>query len=394
MDICCPRILNQCEIYNKVISDDDEILEPETEEYDAEIIPEEIEISSESPKIPVEQTKKAKIDFTSKGRNFIFTIWDYQLPHINKIIEKLQDYAGYRYMLITNHQGEHEKDGTEIRTHHHLYVQYSMPVELHAKDLYYVHLEKCYGSAQANIRYLMAQDGKPRHKHCKAQIYYQDGIAAFKGGIIKPIDMCRAYDEGRNPDLEVSYQYYNVARRILEDHQRYTMNKEWIKQKLRQKTDPMVVNYHVGAPGAGKTTAVAEQYNKLNPDEYAIMEFDDNGFSHILEPRNPNKVKYMFINEFRDTNIKFKYFLEILQNEHIFNIKGSDRYYPNLHQIDITTVQHPHQIYINASKDEDRNQIKRRITNVIYWKNRNEHQKVECIVDIIPKNINKINIGM
>ena len=381
MDICCPRILNQCEIYNKVISDDDEILEPETEEYDAEIIPEEIIISSESPK---NEIKKEKKDFVAKERNFIFTIWDYQLPNIRNIIEKLQDYAGYRYMLITNHQGEHEKDGSEIRPHHHLYVQYSMPVELHAKDLYYVHLEPCYGSAQANIRYLMAQDGKPRHKHCRATVYYHDGVPAYKGGKVRGEDIVQAYDEGRNPDLQISYQYYNVARRIIEDHQRFTANKKWIEQKLKQKDDPMIVNYHVGAPGAGKTTAVADIYNKLNPEEYVIAEYDDNGFCHILEPRHPDKVKYMFLNEFRDSNIKFKYFLEILQNEHVFNIKGSDRYYPNLHQIDITTVQHPHQIYTNCC--EDRNQIKRRITNVFYWLNRNTCQKVDTVVDLLELN--------
>ena len=393
MDICCPRILNQCEIYNKKIRDDDEILEPETEEYDAEIIPEEVEISSESPKIeyendkiPVEETQK---EFTSKGRNFIFTLHQKIESKLERIKEKLQEYSGYRYMLITQHLGE-RKDGKPIRPHIHSYVQYSTVTTLSSKSLYNVHLEKCYGSAQANIKYLMAQDGKPRHEKCVAIIKYQDGVPAYKGGAVRPNDIIQAYEEGKNPELEMSYQFYNVARKVIEDHQRFTANQKWIKQKLRQKDNPIIVNYHVGAPGAGKTTAVAEQYDKMNPDEYAIMEFDDNGFSHILEPRNPEKVKYMFINEFRDTNIKFKYFLEILQNEHIFNIKGSDRYYPNLHQIDITTVQHPHQIYTNAC--EDRNQIKRRITNTYFWLNHDTVQKVETIVDIKPQPLYTINM--
>lgn len=351
-------------------------------------IPTTLPMKNDEQPVSADEVAKSDARFTTKSKNFIMTVHEKAEKKLDKIIEKLQGYSGYRYILVTRHSGERKVDGKPIKPHYHIYVQYSTDTELCNKLLCNIHMEKCYGSAQSNIKYLMAKDNKPRHKYCTAEIYYEDGVPALKGGAIRTDDVIAQYEEGKNPDVMMSYQYYNVARRILEDHNRFTMNEKWIESKLRQKEDPMIVNYHIGKPGAGKTTALAEQYHKYKQEEYVIMEFDDNGFAHMLEPRNPNKVKYMMINEFRDSNIKFKYFLEILQNEHIFNIKGSQQFYPNLHQIDITTVQHPHQIYKNCC--EDREQIRRRITNTYYWSDFGKCQKVETVVDEC--NINMIRI--
>lgn len=332
--------------------------------------------------------------FETKARAFQITINPALFDKLDSIIAKLESKSEFQYILVCSHEGEKRVNGgmlQEIHKHYHIYVQFTRPVTLRAdKSLYFAHLERAFASAQKNIKYLKCKDDHERHKHCVSKTYYTHGVPKYRGGHISPEDIIKTYEEGKNPELELDYKYYRVVRDIVQDHDRFTMNEKFIKSKLAQKEHPMIVNYHVGKPGSGKTTRVCEEYDKMDSSKYMIMSFDDNGFSKILEPRNPNTVERILINEFRDSNIKFKDFLEILQNEHIFNIKNSQRYYPNLKQIDITTVQHPHQIYSNCC--EDRLQIKRRISHVYYWSDRGQCQEVPVCVGIEPLMNNELRM--
>lgn len=339
-----------------------------------------------------EENKRAI--FEAKARAFQITINPKLFNKLDHIIEKLESIPKFQYILVCSHEGERRKENKItkiIHKHYHIYVQFSQPTTLRAdKTIQFAHLEKAYSSAQKNIRYLKCQDDNERHKHCISKTYYTHGVPKYRGGHISPEDIIEVYKEGRNPEMEMDYKYYRVIREILQDYDRFTMNEKFVKSKLEQKEKPMIVNYHVGKPGSGKTTKVMEKYDEMDPSKYVIMSYDDNGFSKILEPRNPNTVERICINEFRDSNIKFKDFLEILQNEHIFNIKNSQKYYPNLKYVDITTVQLPWEIYPKCC--EDRLQIKRRISHLYYWSDKGQCKEVPVIADILDcKNI-KLNM--
>lgn len=133
------------------------------------------------------------------------------------------------------------------------------------------------------------------------------------------------------------------------------------------------VEWHTGDPGSGKTyyaKQIGRQYRKEGKS-VAIIEFDDNGFSHIL---GNETAELLIMNEFRDSNLKFNKFLEILTNEYQHNIKNGNLYFPNIKRIIITSVFTPLNIYMKIN--ENREQIYRRITKIYY------HQKLNNKYDM------------
>lgn len=321
------------------------------------------------------QAKTSKKEYQTKARAVLLTVHQAIKNKLNSIIEYLENKKNNNYVLVYEHINEVDKNGQSKPSHYHVYAQYTKPTNITASKVYNAHIKTVFRSAQKNIAYLKGQDKNERHKHISTAFYYESGAPRYRGGAMTANDVIEVYkQQGHIRNLPSNF--YNVHKAIVNDYNQEMAAKKFIENKLKQKDKPIIVNYHVGESGSGKTTRVCDEYYKHDYKDYGIVSFDNNGFAHFLGSEN---CKYLMINEFRDSNMNFKTFLEILQNEHQFNIKGGSMYLNNLEQIDITTIQPLHTIYKNIDAYEDRYQIERRITNTYYYARGKEPMKVKTM---------------
>lgn len=394
------KIINKVQHPSKIIDDGYvQIVDDEITDCEAEIIEESSESSTDYATIETDyntenkkslatqvdlinlQTLEEKAEenkgfVVNKVRGIRLTIHQKIIPKLNLIIDYLENLQNNNYILVYEHQNEPDKNGTVKPPHYHLYAQFTKPTNVNSKRCQNANLKPALMSAQLNIAYLKGLDKNERHKHISTRFIYESGAPRYRGGAPNAHDVIRVYQEQGNI-LSLDSRFYNVNMRIVRDYNQEMAAKQFIENKLKQIENPITVNYHVGQSGAGKTTEICNEYHNHKNYDYAVLTFDDNGFSHLL---GKETAKYLLINEFRDSNIKFKDFLEILQNEHQFNIKGGSMYMPNLQQIDITTVQKLHEIYSNCC--EDRYQIQRRITHTYYYARGKPRVEVQTIADI------------
>lgn len=383
------KLIRKVQHPSKIIDDGYvQIIDDEITDENAEIIEEQPEITRfaisefseqfgedidkqiEKQQKNAEEVRKKK-EYGVNTRQVLMTIHQKIHNKLYHIINYLENLDHNNYVLVYEHQKEMDKNGQQKPPHYHLFAQFSQPTKISAKRCFNANLKAVWMSAQANINYLKGLDKNERHKHITTKFIYESGYVRHRRGAINGHEVIRIYEEQGNV-LSLDSRFYNVNMRIVKDYNQEQGAKQFVENKLKQKENPIIVNYHVGESGAHKTTEVCEEYHNHEKYDYAVLEFDDNGFSHFL---GSEKAEYLLINEFRDSNITFKNFLEILQNEHQFNIKGSSMYMPNLKQIDITTVQPLHQIYKKCC--EDRYQIQRRITNTYYYTRGKPRVKVE-----------------
>lgn len=299
-------------------------------------------IEAEQKKLISEKSKKFKI----RSRNVIMTVQKEGEKNLNDIIKNIENKKHFRYILITKH------DGPSVE-HYHIYAQFENPTTLKSDDMYNAHFEKSYGSAQQCIDYLKCEDKKHKKLGVKYELIYEKGEPKKKGGRIRDIE---EMDEEEIKDLPITY--YNIAMKIKQKQKEAALIDEWLRNKN------IDVEWHYGQSGSGKTyfaKTVGQDYRRENK-EVALADLDNNGFWHVIG--NLEEAELLIINEFRDSSLSYKKFLEVLAGEHIYNVKGGSIYPKNLKHIIITTQQKPTEIYKNIK--ETRNQIYRRIHTTFY----------------------------
>ena len=366
------------ENHSKIIDDGVVVLE-ETEDAEAEIIDEsensENSENSEIKIIPIEELisnsenseNEKKKEFTVKERNFHIVVNPKIADKLENIKEYLEHFEQFNYMLIGMHELELDKHGNLKEPHYHIYVQYTNAVELKAKAIHNAHLAKCYGSAQANIKYIRCKDDSERHKKCRYTEIYEYGMPKLRGGRLRSYEVIERFEaNGRNISKtlgELPANFYRVYKQIIEDYINENAVKAWRNNVLKGKKN-IKVDWHVGLGGSGKTYTAAEEMG----DNALVIDFTQDGnFANVLG--NAKTADTIVLNEFKDSGIDWKTFLQLLVNEKVINVKNSQIYPQNVKHIIITSQQYPHEIYRKAG--EDRNQIIRRIDNIIY------HQHIE-----------------
>lgn len=380
------RINYNPEIKSKII-DDGVVMLDEIEDMDAEIIDEEIDRPT-TPKLPeikyiekidlpkieeknLKNEEKKNTDFTVKERNFHIVINNKIADKLDNIREYLEHFEQFNYILIGQHELEKDKNGAPKPPHYHIYVQYRGPVQLSAKAIHNAHLAKCYGSAQSNIKYIRCKDDTERHKKCRYTEIYEYGTPKLRGGILRACEIIERYennDKNMAKTLgELPANFYRVYKQIIEDYTNENAVKQWRQNVLNGKQN-IKVDWHVGKGGSGKTYTAAQDMT----DNSLVVDFTKDGnFANILG--NPKTADTIVLNEFKDSSIEWKTFLQILVNEKVINVKNSQIYPQNVKHIIITSQQYPHEIYRKAG--EDRGQIIRRIDNIIYHEKVNEEYK-------------------
>lgn len=353
-------------------SDSSEVEDVSTEENDYEISEEEegtIEehVSSGNTKEPrlrlnrknEENEKYEKVDefkqkmkcFRVRARNVILTIQKEGEKNLNNLIKYMKHFKAFRYILITKH------DGPSVE-HYHMYVQFNQPRTIDSRYCYGAHLEESFGSAKACIKYLKCEDKKHKAAKVNYELVYEEGEPKLRGGRIKDIEKMDDHEIKKLPAM-----MYNIAKKIKNDKTTKDAVDEWLKIK------DIKVEWHYGLAGTGKTyyaKMIGKKYREQKKD-VGVISFDKNGFIHYIG--DLEHCELLIINEFRDSNMNYKDFLEILTNEHQYNIKGCSLYPLNINHIIITSQQKPTDIYKNVK--EDKNQIYRRISEVM------KHEKYE-----------------
>lgn len=364
-----------------VVIDDDEIVD-----CDAEIIEDsENNENSENSSVSIDEIKiipfdqlvansndennengDEKKEFTVKERNFHIVVNPKIADKLDNIKEYLEHFEQFNYILIGMHELEKDKLGNLKEPHYHIYVQYKNAVQLKAKAIHNAHLAKCFGSAQANIKYIRCKDDSERHKACRYTEIYEYGLPKLRGGALRGCEVVErfinnGYDMAKTLG-ELPANFYRVYKQIIEDYINENAVKRWRENVLKGKKN-IKVDWHVGKGGSGKTYAAAEDMG----DNALVIDFTKDGnFANILG--NAKTADTIVLNEFKDSGIEWKTFLQILVNEKVINVKNSQIYPQHVKHIIITSQQYPHEIYRKAG--EDRNQIIRRIDNIIY------HEKV------------------
>ena len=305
-----------------------------------------------------DEIKKFKI----RAKNIILTINQKSLEFENEIYNYMK-LKNANYILICSHD--------KPQYHHHMYVQFPDYRIISSDKLHGSHVEKCFGSAQQNIRYLKGEDEKHRELNIKCVKIIEDGEVRNRGGFNYSVKEIEEMTEEDIKNLNV--HLYNTVKRIKNDLEEKDAIDDWLNVK------PLTVEWHFGMSGTGKTyyaKTIGRNYRKMNYS-VMIMTFDKNGFAHILGDKN---CKLLIINEFRDSRFDFTDFLEILTNEHQYNLKGGSCYLRKLEKIIITTQQSPCDIYNYIH--EDRNQIYRRISNLyIHYKNEEKYEMEELNIN-------------
>lgn len=326
-----------------------------TEEQKQQI--QKMETKEESKALGNTNEAKALLVFKKKCRNAILTIQkSIKKEELQLIINYLQHYKAFLYLLITEHDGPQTP-------HYHAYVQYDNARTLDSRYLYGAHLEEALGSAEKCIAYLKAEDKKHIATNVKAKVIYEYGeCKTRKGLLIKDI---KKMDDDEIDNLD--WKMFKIANEIKNQQKAKQAVKEWLKLDNKPK-----VIYITGDSGTGKTyltkLKVRKQIEKHNYN-VQILEFTESGFINIIGEK---EAEICIINEFRDSNIKFTTFLQILTNENINNVKGSYYYNPKLKKVYINSIISPINIYKNI-KQEKRYQIERRLDKIIKCKNNYEH---------------------
>jgi hypothetical protein len=156
------------------------------------------------------------------------------------IKQYLLSLKNFQYLLVTEHIGQDNK-------HYHAYVQYSKPAYLSYRKLHGAHVDKCFGSAQQNIRYLKCEDDKHKISWNYLWIIDEEGDPLLKGG-----NYTVGYLESLEDPYELPAIHYNIYNKIQNkksDEAFYNMLDSIQEDALR----PIEVIYFIGKPGSGKT---------------------------------------------------------------------------------------------------------------------------------------------
>lgn len=289
----------------------------------------------------------AKKTFKIKSKNIMMTIPETLFWRQPIIIEYLEKFANFNYMLICEH------DGPE-KVHRHLYVQYTKDTQIDKSELGDVHIDHCFGSAQQCIAYLRGQEKEGKHKALGVNCtdVYENGIPNYKG--FTGITVEEAIKLTEDEILKLPARLHNTVRKIQADHAARPM-----KFTETYKPDIEVI-YLFGKSDLGKTKWIYDYFKAFGDDEPLCdkCKFDGKYWTGFTE----NMIWGVY-DEWRDYHMTASEFISFI-DYYVNKMRVLYGYKNNFYKhILITTVQDLHEIYINSK--EDPFQWYKRITKVI-----------------------------
>lgn len=261
-----------------------------------------------------------------------------EVEYWDQVKKYLTDKPQFNYGIATL-----EKAPTTGHKHIHFYVQFKKSTKISIKSLKGAHIEKCQGSAQANIEYIK----KTKQPEKAGEIIFEEGEPANKGGVtIDEIKAMSKEERGSLPGF-----YFNIVNKINDDEAKDIPVDEFHKT--------VKVYYLYGPSGIGKTRKAIEMIKEAGFKTFNLIKYDGTFWHGAKE--NGGAALY---DDFRDSHMKPSEFINLIDyNIQIMNVKGST--IKNKYSfIVITSVQSPEDIYGNVG-DEPRKQWMRRFTETI-----------------------------
>jgi len=237
------------------------------------------------------------------SKNFILTLNLASLEYYQDILDYLKSLSGLTYILVTEHLGQENK-------HYHVYVQYENSKKLSIAKLKGAHVEKCWGSAQSNINYLMAEDEKHKALGVTAIKIYEEGEPRLKGGNYCVGDLIGATVEELK---ELPLVQYNCAKNVLHD---FTVTRA---KDFRKNVKVYWIQGPSGVEKTNKAIDLATEFEEINDCGTDFIKYC-NGFYF----GTTRTAKVAIYDDFRDSHMKPSEFINLIDyNIHWLNIKGN-----------------------------------------------------------------------
>lgn len=272
-----------------------------------------------------------------KGRNFLFTLND--IDHWDELKEYVTGLDTFNYGIATL-----EKAPTTGHKHIHFYAQMKNPCTLSKKEIPWVRIDKCRGSAQQNIDYIK----KVKEPEKRGEIIFEEGTPKHKGG--PTVKELREIPKEQREELPGCY--INIVNKL---------NAEEAKDIPIDSMHKNVKVYYIWGPsGIGKTERAKKMFKEAGFTTINLVKFDGNFWAGTKEQEGA-----ALYDDFRDSHMKPSEFINFIDyNIQLMNVKGGG--HKNLYTyIIITSVQDPKEIYKNV-EGEPRKQWLRRFTEIIH----------------------------
>lgn len=302
------------------------------------------------------------------GKNFCLTINPLSIEFYQDIEDYFTSRSGFQYLICAEHDGP-------SHVHRHMYVQFNKTTYITSRRLFGAHIDPCYGSAQQNIAYVMAEDNKHKTQGVKAIKINEIGSPLYKGGNWS----VRAIKEAESPD-ELPGVLYNTYQKIKNkqksDDEFFRMLEEIENDSLR----PIKVIYFIGRPGHGKTyNAYKYALRHYKKEEITKVTINNNFFEFV----GSHEDKCLVVEEFRPSQLHPSSLLQFTDKYgYSCPIKGGHKYVkPEC--IIICSIIHPSRLY-REEKEELNEQFTRRITHL--YEVNNDHSYSEIF-------FNRVHIG-
>lgn len=276
----------------------------------------------------------------TSSRNFILTLNPRALEYYADILEYLKSLSGIKYILVCEHFGQENQ-------HYHIYVQYDTSKRLSIRRLKGAHVERCFGSAQQNIKYLKAEDDKHKREGVTSSIIYEEGTPRLNGTNFTVQEIIDLDDvEVR----ELPSNMYNTATRIRRECRRLS---------IRDFRKNVKVYFIQGPSGVGKTNKafeIAEEFEREHGYCVDMIKYDGSFYHGVT-----HEAKVAIYDDFRDSHMKPSEFINLIDyNRHWLNVKNGSEL-NNYYVIIFTSVQRFSKIYRKMNDEEPRLQWERRV---------------------------------
>lgn len=211
------------------------------------------------------------------------------------------------------------------KKHVHIYVQYSRSVRLSLKKIKGAHIEKTYGSAQENLKYIKKNLEKDSVLLWEEGQFEEKGK---KGG--KTIKDLKNMSKEEREDLPINY--FNIVSKVNKEEGNLLSVKDFRKK--------VQVFYVWGPSGVGKTNWCLEKMEELGLEKFNDVKFTGSFWNGLSE-----NCEVALYDDFRDSHMKPSEFINFIDyNVHNLNSKGG--YFKNKYKIIfITSIQNPEELW-------------------------------------------------
>lgn len=300
-----------------------------------------------------------------KARSFQITL--NQIQYYNEIKDYLTNLKTFSYLISCK-----EYAPTTNKEHIHIYTHFTQSIKLSIKKLKGAHLEKCKGTPEQNIIYIIKNFNKDiiesnfkeyKEQYEKINKEKNNEQSTFLDEIgERPHQGKKNYNYDEVNNLTQQDILNNEDLTLIQKKTLLNIKKDISNQpiKLSNYRKNVKVYYIYGPSGSGKTNKALDIIQENNYDEFDEVKYS-NGF--YIGASGLSKV--CLYDEFRASHMSISEFINFIDyNKHNMNIKGG--FIKNNYElIIITSIQNPNNIYNNViDNEETREQILRRI-NII-----------------------------